>query len=91
MLVFTLELWPGGAVRSKRELAFGTITNDGEGTPESGSYRATITETGLRNEPVHERTWEIVLKGFPRNERNALDLLYRVLRAAVSYRNPDGD
>lgn len=84
MLVVTIELWPGGDATLKQTLGTARIGNTGDGTPDIGEYRAAI-----RHENMGARDWKRVkIAGFPRQKRNAWDLLFRVLRAAVGSRNP---
>lgn len=40
MLVVTVEIWPGGGLKGRKDLGYLVIGNDGTGTSESGSYLA---------------------------------------------------
>lgn len=81
MLIVRVELWPGGDPSRRKTLATGKITNTGEGSPTSGEYRAVLLDGAGRE-------WKTAyVAAFPRKRLLAWDLLYRVLRAAVSHRN----
>lgn len=85
MLVVHFELWPNGYEFRKRNLGTVRIVNTGEGGPAAGDYAATLS---VRGHP--DQIWKnIYLADFPRKRLGAYDLLYRVLRLAVGFRNQD--
>lgn len=76
-----IELWPGGDERRKRTLGTGTITNVGTGTLTQGNYFADFRDAA-------GRTWKhTTVAGFPRKRLLGWDLLYRVLKNLVGFRN----
>jgi hypothetical protein len=83
MIRITIELLPFGFEENKRHLGTITIANDASDTLTSGNYKAKLSQSGESARP-----WkETYIKDFPRKQRNAYDLLYRVLKQVVGERN----
>jgi hypothetical protein len=57
------------------------IRNDGTGTPTQGNYQGVVFTKARRPYKT------VNIQGFPRKRRLAVDLLYRILKAAVGDRN----
>lgn len=82
MLVIKVELWPQGDSNRAVSQGYATITNDASGTLTVGNYRVAISQRD------GNRPWkEGQVKGFPRKQLGAWDLLYRALREMVGERN----
>lgn len=83
MIVVTIELWPKGDQARKRHLGTAIITNDATGSEGLGNYRVTLSRRGQPDRP-----WRLSqVRGFPRQQLGAYDLLYRALAACVGGRN----
>lgn len=83
MVVVTVELWPGGDPTRKRHLGTAWIANDGTGDRRTGNYWVKLFSRGKR-----PRLWkEGIVRGFPRKDLLAWDLVYRALRNIVGSRN----
>ena len=90
MMYVRIELWPGGNRDRARVLGEAHIANDGEQTlfenQSVGSYRAEL----LKSAEYAKRpgVWKHCrVTGFPRARLGPWDLLFRVLRKTVGYRN----
>lgn len=82
MIRITIELIPFGIYPAKH-LGSIDIINTGSGTKTKGNYKYRLSRKGS---PLSSwKTGEI--EGFPRLQKSAYDLLYRVLKAAVGDRN----
>lgn len=85
MLIITVELVPHGNLSKKRLLARALIANDGTGDEQTGNYTFNLSKRGKPYD-----VWRAGrIEGFPRKRLGPWDLLYRVLRAELAYRNPD--
>ena len=79
MIKITVELWPLGSEKHKKEIASMKIWNDGTGTKSMGNYKY---QSNL------SRTWKSgSIEKFPRQRLNVWDLIFRVLYNAVGERN----
>jgi hypothetical protein len=88
MIRVTIELIPWGFGEPEN---IGTIeiANDGKGTADVGHYEARLLKSPKY--AARPGVWrKAAIRGFPRLRLGPYDLLYRVLRAAVGDRNPDG-
>jgi hypothetical protein len=77
-------MWPLGFERLKYNLGTIDIVNDATSdTYSRGNYTARLARKGSP-----DSTWKTAaVLNFPRKQRNAYDLLYRVLREVVGERN----
>ena len=81
MIKITVELWPLGSEKYKKEIASMKIWNDGTGTKSMGNYKYSVSLS---------RQWKMgEIKKFPRRRLNVWDLIFRVLYDAVGDRNND--
>jgi len=85
VIVIKIEMWPGGDEKKAFPLASGIIFNDATGTPESGNYVGELRDKSGR------RWRKVCVQAFPRRRLMAWDLLYRILKEAVSDRNDRND
>lgn len=76
MLVVKIEYWPYGNENKAETIATAEIINDATGTPDSGNYKATFKTRGKRVAGAE-------VKGFPRNEKNAWELVHAALQIAL--------
>lgn len=84
MLRVKIELWPGGQEANKRDMGTLTIANDGSGDQDMGNYAFSISK--WENKGIWKQG---EVKGFNRIKFGAWDLLFRVLREALGFRNGD--
>lgn len=83
MIRVTIELFPHGNENKKLKIAQVDIANDGSGTDTRGNYWAKLYGRGSM------RVIQTVeVKDFPRKRLHAMDLLYRVMKAARGDNNP---
>ena len=85
MIRVTIELLPGGSEDEKSHLGTIDIWNDlsSSNLRSVGNYKARVSRKG---QP--KSTWKgAEVKGFPRKQKGAYDLLYLVLKAVVGDRN----
>ncbi|KKM20438.1 hypothetical protein LCGC14_1645380 [marine sediment metagenome] len=87
MIKVTVELVSAVHPSRNRLLGIATIANDGLGEDGDGKiadYNYTLSMAGRR----YNETWKQgSIQGFPRKQKGGWDLLYRILRDAVGYRN----
>lgn len=87
MIKVIIELWPRGDESRKSVLGEIDICNDGKSkNPRIGNYNARLKKFGGKG------TWKSGnVSGFPRKALGPYDLLYRILKNIVGYRNKKGD
>lgn len=76
MIVIKIEIWPGGDPNLARPIGHGYIVNTGQGTPETGQYRAKFVSMS----PSGPITREVRISRFRRLERDSVELIYEVLK-----------
>lgn len=76
MIKVKIELWPFGNGKHKKRLATITISNNGQGSPDIGNYDYSIEIGGSKQQGQ--------ILGFERSIKNAVDLLYEVLKNALN-------
>lgn len=91
MLRITVELVPHGDESRKRIIGVGEIVNDGTASDGSGDSSMGNYVAKLFKSPefsTAEGVWrQCPVLGFPRKKLGPWDLLYRVLKESVGYRN----
>lgn len=86
MIRIAVDMWPGGSKERQFHLAEIRIANVSN-LADISDYQYVIGRTSKGENPRNLPTKKGEVKGFPRNQLNVLDLLYRVLREEVGDRN----
>lgn len=83
MVVIKVELWPRGNSKEAELIGMATIINDGSSPRDTrGNYNYSFSKRGGKG-----ILRQGMVKGFPRKDLGAWDLLYRALRNAFGSRN----